>query len=534
MRNFLVLAGFFLISLLLFFPGHQGMLVYDANGWFNAYEKMGWHGLLYSFNDKSLHYLYHLAFFLCFKFFGFYTRYWAAFYCLLHAVAATTAFILFRKIYRALALPFSGIISFCGSLLFLLNAYNAEPVLWAACIHYPLCAIFTLAALIFAVDYGLYGGKKRVWLFVICYLCALFLLELSLALPISCIPLLFLFRKNNFSGPRFFSLQAVSVFMIVVYIIINKIKFGSVVGHYGSAIHLNANLPLISSNVLKYLSKYFLFSQFWPYEFTAKLYHLFERPFAAYGLVILFALLLLLFIRFRNYISIRFRAQFLLLITSVLSLAPVINLFFTYIVHNECDRLGYLYAVFFSHFIVLFSFSLLPYSLVVFVLYLGLNVHFLKKNVWAWKTSGEVVSHLIDTYKFETAPVVYILNLPDNCNGAYMFRSFRPESELKEALKVRGRSTGRIVDILYYNLNSTNDSVKVEVLSDHELKVEFAQWGNWWWAGGIGADNYSNDEFSIDIEKNWRHFYVLNFKKKTAGAVYIYQCGDSWRQVKGF
>src|SRR5688572_23286611 len=100
----LALPIYFLLSLLVFMPGHGGMLVTDVNGWFDTYMQMGWRGLFTSFNDQSLHYAYHLISFICFKVFGFNTIYWAMFACLLHALAATMGYVLFRRIYTALNL----------------------------------------------------------------------------------------------------------------------------------------------------------------------------------------------------------------------------------------------------------------------------------------------------------------------------------------------------------------------------------------------------------------------------------------------
>ncbi len=534
MRNFLiVLFIYFLLALISFFKGHQGMIVSDANGWFHTYEQMGWHGLLYSFNDRSLHYFYHLFFFLCYKCFGFHTAYWSVFYCALHAMAAAAGFILFRKTYTAQQFEHASITAFIGGLLFVVNAYNAEPVLWAACIHYPLCVIFIMAALICMIEYAMSGKRREAFLFIICFISALFLLELSLALPLICIPLFFVFKKENFSRQKFLLLEGASVFIILIYLLLNKLKFGSVVGHYGSSVHLNTDVVLLSSNLNKYFAKYFLFSQFWDYKYVSKLYHIFETPGFAYGAVVFYAAILLLFVFFKRHLSNRVQTIFLMGVCSVMCLAPVINLFFTYIVRNEGDRLGYLFAMFFSHSLSLLVFSILPYGAFLLAIYFGLNFNFLQKNVTAWKNAGQVEEHLLKTFTFQNAPCVFILNLPDNYSGAYMFRSFDGASEMKDALQVRGMYTNRVVETLKYNMRTIGDSVKVQRLSDHELKITFAQEGNWWWRDGIGAANYKNDEYAINIDE-WNFSYVIDFKKKIPGTVYLYQCGDNWRQVDNF
>src|ERR1019366_7983663 len=296
-------------------------------------------------------------FFIGYKLFGFHTAYWAGLFIALHALAATTGFIFFKKIYEALNLSFATITAYAGGLLFLLNAYNAEPVIWVACIHYPLCITFNVVALIYMIEYAMHGKASSAWMFIFFFVIALFLLELSLALPLICIPLLLVFRHRDFSSQKFLLLQAVSVFIILLYLVMNKIRVGSIVGHYGAATHLNTDPVLIASNLDKYFAKYFVFSQFWHFEPMSKLYALFETPYFAYGTIAFFVLIFFLFIRFRRHFSTRMQTAFLWLACSVMALAPVINLYFTSIVHNECDRLGYFFAVFLSQSISLFAFS---------------------------------------------------------------------------------------------------------------------------------------------------------------------------------
>ncbi len=265
----------------------------------------------------------------------------------------------------------------------------------------------------------------------------------------------------------------------------------------------------------------------------SQLYEVFANPFFAYASIGIFALSALLFLRFRKQLSLRIHTILLLAVAAVMGLAPVINLFFTFIVHNECDRLGYLFSIFFAHAIALLGFSLLPFGLAIVILYLGLNFHFLEKNISAWKNSGRIAGSLLSTYRWQTAPEVVILNLPDNFQGAYMFRSFDAQSEFAEALHVRGVVTGPVTETLKYNMIGTSDSVVVEKLSPEDLKVTFAQWGNWWWRNGKGADNYSTLDYNISIDE-WSHSYTIHFRKKTPGAVYLYQCSDHWYVVKDF
>ena len=116
-----------------------------------------------------------------------------------------------------------------------------------------------------------------------------------------------------------------------------------------------------------------------------------------------------------------------------------------------------------------------------------------------------------------------------------MFRASAPDNFFARtiALKTGKDFEKKVSEILEYNMMTLSDSVTVEKISDSELKVTFAQWGNWWWSNGIGASDYSTPEYDVKIDE-WSHSYLLSFKNKPANAVYLYQCGEHWRELKEF
>src|SRR5690606_505183 len=130
---------------------------------------------------------------------------------------------------------------------------------------------------------------------------------------------------------------------------------------------------------------------------------------------------------------------------------------------------------------------------------------------------------------------IYILNIPDTYRGAYIYRAYGGLSYFAETMTLMGKGNieNKTTDILYYNIAQPNDSVYVEIVNENTLKLTFAQWGNWFWMEGIGAKNYSRDDFTVEIDE-WGHSYLLTFKNKIPGAVYLYEVSGKWREVEGF
>jgi hypothetical protein len=167
--------------------------------------------------------------------------------------------------------------------------------------------------------------------------------------------------------------------------------------------------------------------------------------------------------------------------------------------------------------------------------YLFFSVQFLHVNTQAWASNKVIQTSLLQSFSAEKADHIYLLNVPDNFNGSYMFRSFAPDNSfaetlwLKEGMDIRPKVT----QVLSYNMIKLNDGVSVEVVDSNSLKVTFNQWGNWWWQGGIGAANYSTADFTVVIDE-WSHSYTISFKTKKSNAVYLYQDGGIWKKVGGF
>ena len=174
-------------------------------------------------------------------------------------------------------------------------------------------------------------------------------------------------------------------------------------------------------------------------------------------------------------------------------------------------------------------------AFIIILLFSVISVFLLNRNLTSWKNAGIIQNALEKNFNWEDADRLFILNIPDNFNGAYLYRDNGSSSKFKSALTFKQKENiqGDFFEILQYNMTALDNTVTTEIIDSTTLKVTFDQWGNWWWRGGIGASDYENDLYKVDIDE-WSHAYIITFKQKRPEDIFIYQTGNSWQQVKGF
>ncbi|MBK8703568.1 MAG: hypothetical protein IPN33_08035 [Saprospiraceae bacterium] len=125
-----------------------------------------------------------------------------------------------------------------------------------------------------------------------------------------------------------------------------------------------------------------------------------------------------------------------------------------------------------------------------------------------------------------------MLNLPDNYQGAPLFRDFNEgKHALTDALRYVHRKPfeGKLYEVAQYNLAKADDGIQASWAdSTKTLVVQFEQYGNWWWRKGIGAADYETDKFVFtrnDLQ------YTLTFKQPDPNAAIIYQKAGKWFEI---
>ncbi len=456
----------------------------------------------------------------------------------LHALNAFLSYKLFSQLLRPVTSRHFQSASFFGSVAFLLSPYQTEAVVWTACVHYLVTTGLLLSSWLLMLKYFHNPRPIFVLPFYLLFLLSLFALEIALAFPL----MLFIFMlfwpsavfKTQSRARALAAFVLPLLFLTAVYFLLNKLLLGSWVGHYGASTHLNFSPALLASNFNKYVAKYLAFAQFFPYGTRRKIYSLLENNWIALLSFIFYLAAVLGFLSYQSKIRPDRKATIILFGLFALALSPVINLFFTDVILIEGDRMGYFASAFFYPCVILFLFSYLPkLKYILTASFILLNAYFLTSNTASWEQVAKVSSSLIEKFKWQNASHVYILNIPDNYNVAYIFRSFDGYSALSEHLLLRRNIDvrGKITEVVNYNMATPADSVKVVAETKQKIRLEFAQWGNWFWRNGIGATSYRNEDFQFTPDE-WGHSYTLTFDSvPSEGTVFIYQCGDEWREL---
>jgi len=540
MKLILLFIAYWCIAFAFYFKTAGAGFVTDEIGWLQNYEATGWKGVFNAFNDRSLHFFYHTVGFSLWKLFRFNGFAWMTVFISLHAAIAILSFRIFERIFSNLEIASATFIAFMGSLLFAVSPYQTEPLVWYACIHYLVASFLLLLAFNIVLKYLQQPNSQLITGFYVCFFISLFTLEISFTFPIILL-LLFLFAPSKVlygreRGRLIKIFIAPSAALLAFYFLLSSVLRGSAVGHYGAAEHLNFNIPLLMGNLGKYISKLFFLSQFIAYEIREKAYIIYEKEKFGWCLFASLSVIGSLYLMFHKKLKPALQGMVLSFLFFVIALLPILNLYFSFIVNVEGDRFTYFASIFAYQFAALTCVVLFrKLGWILLAVFLFYNIKFLSFNIESWGNSKVVQQSLITSFKWYDAEKIYLLNIPDNFRGTYMFRSFSPDNSFAETLAIRGNEDieGKVSEILEYNMFSISDSVIVERISDNELKVTLSNPGSWLWQNGIGASDYSTDEYEVKRDE-WNHGYTLKIKNKKPNTVYLYQASGEWREVKDF
>jgi hypothetical protein len=147
-----------------------------------------------------------------------------------------------------------------------------------------------------------------------------------------------------------------------------------------------------------------------------------------------------------------------------------------------------------------------------------------------WEKSTTAYWNHINTFQEPEKSRVFLLNVPDNFKGTFMFRNIGGDSAFEDVWKwiARSDNPGKLYDVFQYNMTSLDNDFIVSWESESRLKVEFAEWGSWWWRNGVGGEQYSNDEFTAWPEGK---YYYVEFKNALDDAEIWYYRPAGWQRV---
>jgi len=319
--------------------------------------------------------------------------------------------------------------------------------------------------------------------------------------------------------------------LLAGYLVLNKITLGHLVGHYGEKTHFHFDFILIAATEIKFFIKHIFYARFYSYNAKNILFDkiLSNPEVTFFCITAILSICILYFIKLRR-ISAEWHVVFFAVMASLLYILPVSNLYFYHLQIGMNDRYSYI-AVSFLMLAIVAALTKCSGGIryMVIAIILLINIFYQQTTLKYWHDSTLVLKSLKDDFRWHDSPMVFVLNSPDNFEGIVMASISNVPSGIEELIDFQTSHpfTGKMIDVLQYNMTTMNDGVKIEQIGPMQLKVSFNQWGNWWHRYGFGATSYENEYYKVETLD---YPYLLTFKSFPAGSTIIYEDGMKWKE----
>lgn len=535
--DMLIFLVFYAITLIVYFESRYSGFVTDFIGFEMNYDKCGFLHYYDCASNPNFRYLQHAFSYVLYKYIGSDTLIWYVLYALAHSITAFLCYKVFFKLIDNFDKNKSKFFAFFIALLFLVSPYQAEVVVWRVCIQYCTISICLLMSILLYLK----DLENQHWIYPVLVVClfviGLLSLEQIVVMPyfLLLISLFYAIRYQTYSKFKRFILKYLipQNLLIATYFCMSKILYGKWIMHYGKSSYDGFLSLKTIAKVYLYFLKYVLLVRYWSYDSKTALFGFIESN--TVTIILTIALIVGVIFLIKWFIKGSVYSGLLLLFIGlyILSLLPVIQLYFSTLLYGENDRLGYLSSVFIFGIIILLLSKLNTRIFIgSTVLLIVLNLFYTLNMSHYWKRSTQIYNaylHNFDAYNYQN---VYLLGIPDNYQGIWMMRMYGNNSGFKEALQYRLKKPyyGNMYDVLMFNQVSFEDGMKVEKRNDSTLYVNFTHYGSWFWNQGIGATNYETKQYNVQIEQ---YGYTVTFKKiDNSNSIILYPDKLKWKEFK--
>ena len=536
-RRLLALATWLLAGAAWYWPTRRAGWVTDILGLLpRLTDEAGLAGAWTGYGSPVFHPLTLGAHYLLYRYAGAQSLAYFAVWVGLHALCAWLLAEGLSAAMRDYRLPRARAAGVLAGAAFLLHPYVAEAVVWRATLNYLLCAPLLLLAC--GAGYGYAKTGRRMLLVGVASATALALLSFDLAWAA---PLLVAVGAAAAGGPRIAAptrrrvavIATVSLAVFVAYLVAKAAVIGTAVGHYGAGVHLRFDLATILPNVWRALLKPALLTRELPYPLKAGYHDLIARwwvyaPLTLAGLALLAAWWRRLRIR-----SARWRLAGWVGLGTLVAIAPTANLYAYWLQLGEGDRYGYLPTLGVVAVLAL-GWSAIPWRAVrsaLAVVALATLALVGRENLAAWAEAEYAQRRLVATWPVaDDAPVV-VLAAADNYRGTYLFRDGNvPYHGVDFSLRYLGdhAPADTVENLVGYNRLSLDDAVEARVNELGEVELAFAQFGNWFWGGGIGLSDYERPGFRVTAADPVRICFT---EPLAPGTALLYPTGLTWSRL---
>lgn len=490
----------------------------DSLAGFYHYKQHGLAGFLTSFNFPALYYGHDFVYLGYYLLFGLNPVAWHLFVLGLFALNALLIFVISNEWLRHSSISNHKAAALLAAIFFLFSPYQTETTVWIAAVHYQVGMLCLLTGIIVAAK------RSAMLLLHVLFVFSLLTIEMTLVFPAIWVMAYVVSGKSFFDAVRKIILpQAV---VIVLYFLFTWLSKESPVPHYGTE-HLQGWSVNIAGTLLKYFVKFFGCAHFFDYPMREKIYAWCEAPmhYVPIWAGLLLALALVAKTSYRR--EAKTTAQ--LLFAIVIMLLPVLNLYFMVLNRIEQDR----YLFFASPFMcLLLSFLITRFSFFIYIPS-AIGILLLMKKLlgiytWCWINAAEVQERTLDSYRWFDKSKVYVLNLPQNFDGAYIFRREWRFGGAMLVLKDKD-VLNQVKAVAGQNMSALTDGVNVERIDSTTFRVSKIG-GNWFWNGSMGAADYETEDYSFKLQPET---YTVQFKHSPGknDAVIFHRAGY-WEEVK--
>lgn len=528
-RNIPVFLFFFITVFLVYLPAQDAKFINDTFYYLYEIDTTGWKGILHSYHMIFIWYLPSLAYCILFKLFGLHWLGWHIAFCALHSLNALLLFRMLKKIFRQQP----SFISYTASLLFLISPFQTEVVAWGGALHYLMIVTFLLAGMLALIAYFENGKVKHIVYYHVLFICSLSCFEHAFLFPFV-YGLWVLCILPDFEGAsrkktvKVFIIKflSINILSLVGYFLLTKIIFGTWIAHYGASMHTHFSLMSMYECFINYNLK-FLF-------YYRDLHDVFKKSYTLYSfhssMLIAFPVILLILAVwfYKKAGSGNNKILVLFVLSYVWMLVPVLNLDQSFNFEIQSDRYGYIASVFFYPLLMLVGYLLLHRILfyIFCAFQLTVSIVLLIHSVHLWHRAGDISMSLIRNYPLQPSQKAYLVNLPDNYDGAYMFRN-----GFNEGLSVVHHKDYKnsAATIAWVNIFTKGNESVVEKLNDSTYYVKCIHDGKWYYYLGHGAIDYQNENYRVDFDE-WNTAYTWTLTSMPADTSYVLQCyGEQWK-----
>lgn len=340
-----------------------------------------------------------------------------------HALAGFALFLLTRHLFKMWKLTKNVLPAFLTACLFLALPSHSESVSWISGRTDVIASAFGLFSL-FSFSLLIQKGSISLSILsIMLFAAGLLAKENIIILPLIWFVLLAgnkLIKGKRPSPHSLWTLSA-SFLCLLVYLVVRKILLGNFIGGLGTEKHLALLKPQSLVNLLRYILRVFLPG------LPRSSMHFFESHLALLiGIAIASILILVIILRRRRSLT-RNRIVLLLLLATcfMICLLPVMTLKVS-IFDTLSERFLYLPSAFASIFLVAGIITFIPnrtVSTIVLSILILLEFSALQLINTRWTTAGRLSQRIASEVSFVDPDSTVILNVPNNFQGAYIFRS---------------------------------------------------------------------------------------------------------------